>query len=83
MADEPKPRKFAYGAMSPSELAWQMGKTAGSILFVQDIEATLDTCSDPKERDVLLNVRGLIMAGKLVITSELSANDLFVIHPTH
>lgn len=38
MSEESRP-KFSFGALAPSHLAWQEGKTAATIKWVSDLES--------------------------------------------
>lgn len=76
-----KGRKYGTGALPPPEMAWVMGKTAASILFVRDAEdllavaGTSVTGGPLSERDIelLRNAIAAVKAGRLEFKEETTA----------
>ncbi len=67
------PRK--YGALPPPESAWQIGKTAASIAFVNDALRYVATCIDTEEIAKLQTAIADIKIGKTVLTDWLTPEE--------
>jgi hypothetical protein len=66
-----------FGAMPPPDLAWQMGKTAGSIRFVKEAERMLADPGAPlsaKQREALAERVKLLKDGQQQATTEEEAS---------
>lgn len=56
-----------FGALPPPSLEWQLGKTAASILFVNDAEIFISTCQDEKKIELLHAAIKDVKSGQLVL----------------
>ena len=67
--------EWALGALSPPGAAWQAGKTAASISFVNDAEKFLATCQDEKKAQLLLEATRRVRSGEWVLEDWLTAKE--------
>lgn len=69
----PKPRpQFAFGALPPPEMAWQIGKTVATVSFVATAERFLATGPDKLVADQLRAYIGKLRAGQESLTDRLT-----------
>lgn len=64
-----------FGAMPPPGLAWQIGKTAASIAFVNSAEAFLETCQDANKVALLRQAIERVKNSSLVLTNWLTPEE--------
>ncbi len=75
-------KQAVYGALAPPALAWQMGKTAGSIQFVGRCERYLaEVKPEPHERGILERAIEQVKAGILVIETHLTVEQYLLKAP--
>ena len=67
--------KWALGALPPPGAAWQVGKTAASISFVNDAEKFLATCQHEKKAQLLLEATRRVRSGEWVLKDWLTAQE--------
>lgn len=61
-----------FEALPPSDLAWQIGKTAASIAFVSNAEYFISNSEDQDKINLLRKAVDQIKSGELVIQNWLS-----------
>lgn len=68
--------KHGFGALPPPDFVWQIGKTAGSLITVNNIVIYLKTCTREKERIILERVMAEVKSGQRVYTTAPSAKEV-------
>ena len=66
---------WRHGALPPPGAAWQAGKTAASISFVNDAQKYLATCQDEKKAQLLLEATRRVRNGEWVLKDWLTAEE--------
>ncbi len=67
--------EHGFGALPPPEFAWQMGKTAASILFVKDAERFIASCDNPTVIEELRIAINKVRSGQVVLSDWTSPED--------
>lgn len=67
-----------FGALPPPGAAWQIGKTAASISFVNNAEAFLKTCQEEEKAEILRSAIQKVKDGSLVLQDLLTAEEYLV-----
>ena len=68
-------RRFGLGALPPPGAEWEVGKTAASISFVNDVQKYLVTCQDEKNTQLLLEATRRVRNGEWTLKDWLTAQE--------